>query len=430
MRLTHVSHLRLPFGPLLSYETAAVPTGRELPLSFDQRRHAEIGDRAGSWMALSLRLPAPLDPERLARAWSAVIARHGTLRTVLSPGTDGVRLEEAEIADGRWTEHEVGAGEAMEDALQRLLDASCRPFSRPSHRLCLIGSATEPTAVIGSDHAHLDMWSLLVIARDLLAELDGTAAELPPAPPAFAQHTRALAEREPAPEEVRRRWREILAAGGDAMPRFPFPLGGDGMRPERVEVRDVLDVAGTEAYTARARAEGVSPLALTISLMTRVVRDLADAPLRVVFPVHSRYDPMWHDSVGWFITNSVLEADDPSPRAAAAAVKEAIALGSWPLADVLEPWGGMPETPGMFALSWLDLRRLPVQIDDIGLRARFVSAAIPTDGVMLWFVLDGAGVHLRCRYPDTTEARDGAGRWLDALVLGMRDAAAQDTRSR
>ncbi len=68
----------------------------------------------------------------------------------------------------------------------------------------------------------------------------------------------------------------------------------------------------------------------------------------------------------------------------------------------------------MFALSWLDLRRLPVRIDDVGLQAQYVSAAIRTDGVMLWFILDGTGAHLRCRYPDTDEARDGVGRWLDA----------------
>ena len=60
-------------------------------------------------------------------------------------------------------------------------------------------------------------------------------------------------------------------------------------------------------------------------------------------------------------------------------------------------------SPGMFAISWLDLRRLPVRIDDVGLDAQYVSAAIQTDGVMLWFILDESGLHLRCRYPDTRE---------------------------
>jgi hypothetical protein len=142
-----------------------------------------------------------------------------------------------------------------------------------------------------------------------------------------------------------------------------------------------------------------------------------------VFPVHSRYEDRWHDSVGWFITNSVLESADPDPAACAAAVREAIRLGSWPLAEILAPWGGMPEQPGMFAVSWLDMRRLPVRIDAAALDAQYVSAGIETNGVMLWFIIDDSGVHLRCRYPDTTEARRSVGTWLDALVARMRERA-------
>ena len=112
------------------------------------------------------------------------------------------------------------------------------------------------------------------------------------------------------------------------------------------------------ALAAQARGDGVSILTTVVAAMTAVTRDLADSPLRAVFPVHSRYDARWHDSVGWFIANSVLESSDPDPQACAAAVREAVHLGSWPLDDVMRPWGGMPEAPGMFAVSWLDLRRL------------------------------------------------------------------------
>ena len=129
--------------------------------------------------------------------------------------------------------------------------------------------------------------------------------------------------------------------------------------------------------------------------------------------------------MGWFITNSVLESPDPEPAACAAAVKEAVRLGSWPLAEVFVPWGGMPEAPGMFAVSWLDLRRLPVRVDAAGLDAQYVGASIRSDGVMLWFIIDETGLHLRCRYPDTDEARRHVGGWLDALALDLRARAAE-----
>lgn len=429
MRLTNVAHLRLPFGRLLGYDLHVGPPGRTLPVSFDQARHVAEGDRAGSWMALSFRLAGPRELADLEAAWRAVVQRHGTLRTVFVPGPDGPALHEVALGEGRWVEHPVGPGQAVNEALRDVLDAACTPYAAPSHRLCVLETADGPTVVVAADHAHVDMWSMLVVVRDLLAALDARRvgrepfADEPDVPP-FSAHTAALEDRPRAPADVRRRWAEVLGASGGVMPCFPMPLGDVAeLRAERVEVRDVLDVDAAAALGVRAREHEVSTLSLVVAGMTRVTREVADTPLRAVFPVHSRYEPTWHDSVGWFITNSVLESPDPDPRACAEAVKEAVLLGSWPLADVLEPWGGMPAAPGMFAISWLDLRRLPVRVDAAGLEAQYVGARIRTDGVMLWFVLDDSGLHLRCRYPDTREARHGVGRWLDRLVEVLREEA-------
>ncbi|HEY1133487.1 MAG TPA: GNAT family N-acetyltransferase [Nocardioides sp.] len=428
MRLTNVAHLRLPFGRLWGYDVTVGARGPALPVSFDQGRHVGAGDRAGSWMALSFRLRESVDRKRLEAAWLSVIARHGTLRSAFTPGPEGPELHEIGIGPGAWVEHDIEPGQAVNDALRDVLDDACSPYRAPSHRLCVLETADGPTVVVGADHAHVDMWSMLVVARDLLAALAAPGGATAPVP-AFAEHTRALEDRPLAPDDVRRRWAEVLAASGDVMPCFPLPLGDvDVPQRERVEVRDVLDVDDTAAIGAQARDQGVSTLALVVAAMTEVTRDLAGEPFRAVFPVHSRTPTpdsgaTWHDSVGWFITNAVIESADPDPRACAAAVKEAVRLGSWPLADVLAPWGGMPAAPGMFAVSWLDLRRLPVRVDAVGLEAQYVGAAIRTDGVMLWFVLDESGLHLRCRYPDTPAARRHVGGWLDALVARLRSEA-------
>lgn len=427
MRLTNVAHLRLPFGRLMGYDVRVSEPGRRLPISFDQRRHVGVGDRPGSWMAISFRLGEPVSRDALADAWLAVIARHGTLRSVFVPGDDGEpHLHEVDVRPGSWTEHPIAPGQAVNDALKAELDTACTPYATPSHRLSVLETATGPTVVIAADHSHVDMWSLLVIVRDLLAALADahrSRASSLTATPAFAEHSAALRDRPKAPAEVHRRWGEILAASGGTMPRFPLPLGEQVAHPERVEVRDVLDVDDSAAFTAQAASDGVSTLALAVSAMTSVTRELAGSSLRAVFPVHSRYEAGWHDSVGWFITNSVLESEDPDPSACSAAVKEAVQLGSWPLEDILQPWGGMPEAPGMFAISWLDLRRLPVRVDAAGLEAQYVGASIRTDGVMLWFILDESGLHLRCRYPDTAEARTHVGTWLDQLVQRLRHVA-------
>lgn len=436
MRLTNVTHLRLPFGRLWGYDVSASALGRPLPVSFDQRLHVGAGDRPGSWMALSFRLPAQTDRESIADAWLAVVARHGTLRSAFARGADGdPTLHEIEISPGSWVEHQVGPGQAVNDALRDILDAECSPYGRPSHRLCVLETAAGLTVVIAADHAHVDMWSMLVIVRDLLSALDAgeTGAKpmsTPRSAPAFVEHTQALLDKDPAPDHVRRRWEAIIADSGGVMPQFPLSLGAPEPHRERVEVRDVFDVDDAAAFAAQARDDGVSTLASAVVAMTAVTREVAGTALRAVFPVHSRFEDDWHDSVGWFITNSVLESELAEPHAAAAAVKEAVQLGAWPLADVLAPWGGMPVAPGMFAISWLDLRRLPVRIDSVGLDAQYVSAATDTDGVMLWFILDESGLHLRCRYPDTAEARTNVGGWLDLLVARMQADARSSVRGR
>ncbi|WP_102157438.1 peptide synthetase [Zhihengliuella halotolerans] len=427
MRLTSIAQLRLPFGRLYGYDVAVSPPAGALPLSFDQRRHVGVGERPGSWMGVSFRLAETLSKDHLAAAWLAVIARHGTLRSVVDPGDgDGPRLHQVHVGAGRWVEHPIGAGQAVEAAVRDVFDRRCTPFSTPSHRICVLKTAAGPTVIVAADHTHVDMWSMLVIVRDLVAALrgthDGAGPALPPAPD-FADHTRALADRPAAPVDVRRRWAEIMHVGAGGMPVFPLPLGPSAPHPERVEVRDVLGTAACAALAESARSAGVSTLTSAVSAMTAVTAELAGSALRAVFPVHSRHDDAWHDSVGWFITNSVLESGDPEPGACARAVKAAVRLGSYPLEELLRPWGGMPATPGMFAISWLDLRRLPVRVPPECLDMHYVGASIATDGVMLWFILDESGLHLRCRYPDTYEARANVGAWLDAVVLRLQAAA-------
>lgn len=431
MRLTNVAQMALPQGRLLSIAVLPGAVGRPLPISFDQRRHVGQGQRPGSWMAISARLPEHATPERIASAWFAVVSRHGTLRTVFTRDAAGQPvLHEVDPVLGEWAEHDIPAGQTIREVLRDLFDRVCAPYARPSYRLALLlPDAAEPdrrpVVVLGSDHAHVDMWSFLVILRDLYAGLvdlaDGRRPGTGSVPAAsFAEHSAALEARPPAPEAVHRRWAEILDAGGGVMPRFPLPLGDpDPAGVSAVEVRDLLDAGQAVAFAAAARHYGVRTIGLVMSVLTRVTRDLAGTPLRAVFPVHSRDEDRWRDSVGWFITNSVLELADPDPAACVGAVGEAVALGSYPLAPILAPYGGMPVAPGMFALSWLDTRRLPALPEDA--QVQYVSAIVRDDGVMVWFILNDTGLHLRARYPDTPPARASVGAWLDAVQHGLLD---------
>ena len=342
-----------------------------------------------------------------------------------------MRIRPVEVRPVGWRTPDAAPGEDPRSVLRRVFDEACDPFAEPSHALCVVephDRRERAVVVIGLDHCHVDAWSLLVLMRDLCSCLDQLArgvepgSGLPAAAP-FAEHTRTLAERPAAPPEVHARWAEVLARGGGGMPVFPLELGDVTQpRPEVVEVRDVLDPVGLVALERTAASGGVRMIAVAMSEMTAGFRRRGGTGLRAVLPVHSRQDPRWHDSVGWFITNSVIECSDPDPRACAAAVRDAVELGSHALGPILEPYGGMPHTPGMFAISWLDHRRLPVDVDP-ALEPQHVSATIRTNGVMVWFVVNDSGLHVRCRYPDTARARESVGGWLDELCAGLADRA-------
>ncbi|MAB19609.1 MAG: peptide synthetase, partial [Microbacterium sp.] len=236
MRLTNIAQATLPPGAVHSYALRPVgPRGRALPVSFDQGRHVGAGDRPGSWMSIALRLPPGTTRDALAAAWERAVDRHGTFRTVFGLDDAGEpTLHEITLGDGVWEEHHVSEGIATREVVREVFDLACRPLAAPSHRLCVIepdaaADDPRPCVVLGADHAHVDMWSLVVVARDVIAYLDAAAGQagaddLPDAPP-FAAHTAALEDRGPAPDDVAARWAEILEVCGGEMPRFPLPVG-------------------------------------------------------------------------------------------------------------------------------------------------------------------------------------------------------------
>ncbi len=433
MRLTNVIRMVLPPGRLVSYGVCPVGApGRQLPVSFDQGRHVGVGQRPGSWMAIAARVPETIGLDDLAAAWCAVVERHGTFRTVFSHDAGGRPvLHEIAVAPGEWVDHPILERQDPRTALRALFDQYCQPFGSPSHRLALMlpdaGQADQrPVVIVGSDHAHVDMWSFLVVLRDLYSCLDDLAAGRPPGAEldpvaSFAEHSAVLEARPPAPDEVRERWSELLAAEGGVMPVFPLPLGDPDFDGDSVvEVRDVLDPDRAAAFAERAERQGVRAIALAMSVITKATKELTGRPLRALFPVHSRDEPRWRDSVGWYITNSVIECTDPDPAACGRAVREAMTLGSYPLAPIFAPYGGMPTAPGMFAISWLDTRRLPALPADADVQ--YVSAGIHDDGIMVWFIVNDTGLHLRVRYPNTPEASINVEDWLDAVQQGLRAA--------
>lgn len=432
MRLTTVHNMDLRPGVVVRYDVTAQPynTCSTPPISFDQKRHCELGPRPGSWMAVAFKLPVVATPAELESAWLQVISRHETLRTrVVNPADPA--LEMLHVGKGQWSTARPADPRTL---LREIFDESCDPFATPSYQLCVVDHTseatdqfTDATVVIGLDHCHTDAWSLLVLIRDFTAFLHGVQADDPTAaaqhcalPPAnsFGEHSRELQARPPAPVAVQDSWREIMQETGE-MPTFPLPLGDvSEPRDQVVEIHDVFDANGLAAFESAAAAREVRLLGVAVAAM---------APFSAVFPVHSRRQPFtpsgtWAQAMGWFITNSVIRCSSSDPVEAMHSVKEAILLGSYPLGPLLEEFGGMPHTEGMLAVSWLDNRKLPVQVDP-AMDPQHISAEIKVNGVMLWFVINEDGMHVRVRYPDTPEAQENVSVWCRNVCATLQEFA-------
>ena len=212
------------------------------------------GDRPGSWMAVAVRLPVAAGDDELVAAASS--GGRSPSRDV----ADGVLAQRdrrgraapgASSGPGPVGDHHSG-GRATRDVLREVLDSTCRSYSVPSHRLCLVGAGarqsptaaaqpwssppTTPTSTCGASSCSCATSSPAL--NDLGA--GGAPASTPcPRSPSTRRRSRGCRRgRAGVPAAVGRRPRG--RGRGDAL--FPLPLGDvSAPRPEVVEVRDVLD---------------------------------------------------------------------------------------------------------------------------------------------------------------------------------------------
>ncbi|MBZ6258699.1 amino acid adenylation domain-containing protein [Streptomyces olivaceus] len=309
-----------------------------LPLSAAQHRlwllehMGEGGDRYH--IPVAVRLDGDLDVPALRAAFSDLLARHESLRTVypqdaegphqvvLPAGDCGVELRTAPVLpDGR-----------PEDVPAPRFELAERP---PVHALLV------PTAEPAGDgpgshlllltlhHIVTDGWSMGPLVHDLCAayraRTGGHAPRWQPLPAQYADYAlrqRArLGDRED-PESLAARQ---LAASRAALEGLPpeLPLPHDRPRPERATSRGGrvpvrLDAADHRALGALAREAGVSPFMVLHGVLATLLHRLGGGDDIVVgTPVAGRDEEEFHDVVGFFVNTLVLRVGvggDPTFR--------------------------------------------------------------------------------------------------------------------
>ncbi|MFF0550184.1 amino acid adenylation domain-containing protein [Streptomyces sp. NPDC004311] len=232
---------------------AAATAERTAPVTPLQRGlyfQAQLAGPAGHYVAQSwFTFDRRLDPAALAEAMARVIARHPAVGAGFTTDDRGNPVQV--LAAGRHVPVRtltLAGDDEIEALLARDRDTGFDTGQPPLIRLTVVRLPGDRDGLLLSYHLLLwDGWSREIVLRDLFAHyeavLAGDAPVPEPAAPAFEDHARALAAKDPAVSE--RFWAEHLAG-------LPGPTLLAGPAPALAD-----DLPSTLVHTLSAEASGL-----------------------------------------------------------------------------------------------------------------------------------------------------------------------------
>lgn len=282
----------------------------EHPLSSAQRRLwflAQLEPHSAAYVIPSvLRLTGPLDPSRLAAAWSRVVQRHEVLRTRYETVADDPRAVVDPEPAAQWDEL---TGPLSSDDLARLVE---QPFDlaadQPWRAWLVSESADRHLLVVTVHHIASDGWSVRVMLDDLAAayrgEPLGTGAGGALQYADFAHYRSTPQGREGATLE---HWVGHLQG---APPRLE--LATDRPRPSTADpsgatVTQPLPDASVVALHRISREHGVTPFMVLLAGLHVVLGRWGRTDDVVIgTPVAGRSRREWEQLVGCFVNTIAL----------------------------------------------------------------------------------------------------------------------------
>ena len=306
---------------------AAIPRvarGRDLPLSFSQRRLWFLdqleGGRAIYHLPASAWLDGPLDVSALRLAFAALIERHEALRTTFHV-VDGEPVQRIGDAPLDLAVDDLsGMADADAEARRRATALVREPFDLargPLFRIRLFKTASRRHLLtLSLHHIVADAWSMGVLMRELARLYDaarsGTDAALPPLEVQYAdvaawQHRRLTGSRL---EQLLSHARSRLA---DAPQLLELP--SDRVRPAAQSFRGGMErftidaAAVSEARDLASRHGATMFQALVAVFQTLLYRQTRQSSVMVGSPIANRLRAETEPVVGFFVNTLVLRAD-------------------------------------------------------------------------------------------------------------------------
>ncbi|WP_158169992.1 non-ribosomal peptide synthetase, partial [Mycolicibacterium smegmatis] len=311
--------------PLVPFRRPAV-----IPLSFTQNRLWFVDQLHGPSsvynITVALRLRGTLDAEALGAALADVVARHESLRTLIT-APDGIPRQQVVPADDAQFGWEVidadgwpqtRLDQALEEAARHTFDLE---EEIPLRAKLFHVAAGEHVLVGVVHHIAFDGWSLAPMVHDLSlayqARRQGRAPDRPPLPVQYVDYTlwqrQQFGDLDDADSPLATQlayWREMLA---DLPERLqlptdrPYPPAAD-QRGSRVSVDWPVVLQQQIRETARQH-NATSFMVIQTALAVLLSRLSGSTDVAVGFPVAGRTDPALDELIGFFVNTLVLRTD-------------------------------------------------------------------------------------------------------------------------
>ncbi|MFE3740741.1 condensation domain-containing protein [Streptomyces sp. NPDC059134] len=449
-------------GELVRFQVPGADTAASLvspvPASYVQENHVRrlLANRAAgrpqsAWVGIMYDVPGRLDTGAMAAALNRWVLRHPTLLTWFSlqegEGGGGIvrhAVDPSAVAVEAEALGTYDSPDAIRDWLLDLFDTGTDPLNWPPFVVGSVVRDDVSTVYYAVDHCHSDGLSALLVFNELRAlyeaETGGTAAELPPAGSyvdfcALERERSALLTAR-SPEVLR--WLEFFRAGPP--PTFPLDLGTEpgAAHPKLSLSLDLLDAGETDAFAKVCRTHGAGFSAGVLAALGISGYELGGhRTYRALSVVHTRDEPRWLLSQGWFINLVPVEfpvaPDGAEPalaevltgaRTAFARARELAGVSPMRVAELVP---GLAVQPGagtvLPMVSYVDLRHAPGSQDWAEANCHGLAGPGTSTDVPIWVNRLWDRTYVKVTYPDTAAARANVPRFLERLRDVLREIA-------
>lgn len=457
MEFTELADYAIAPGMLTEWlpEVTAAWAADDRPASYIHEAHLRRtadgthDDGRESWLGAAFRLPGTLDHAAFRAAVREWIDRHEPLRSYTELGADG-RIRRSTVPAGGIdldeARHEFEFDtDTVYERVHDLFDELTSPHRWPAYLFVTLEHSDEPgesgesgggcTVFFAADHSLIDGLSVVLVAHEITS-LYTEATAGPPAllVPAgsyidFGTAERVAAEtvdiRHPAVEC----WRGAFLRSKGRLSDFPLDIGPRPVQrvAQRAVSEWVLDAGQAATFNTVCHRAGRNFFAGVLACLAKANADLTgNTVFRTVTPVHTRHDPHWATSLGWFVGLAPVEFDiagaadfaEAAGRAAAAvaATKPAAKVPFARVEEIL----GVPIRP-RFVVSFMDIRFVPMAQQWPEIQARALRSRHYTHDVYIWVNRTPHGVNVSARFPGSPIATENVVRFLDHARSALSD---------